>query len=123
MAHRLLFKCSYRSDSVARHWPVALRVRAAQAETRKGLAAPAAVRLGLRANWRQVSTRILSKTTRDAVRNKEWWKRRHTPTQDPGTNKAKNPFPFASRFYAARTLNATGQYRVTLSLRLGRVYN
>ena len=32
------------------------------------------------------------KTIRDAVRNKEWWKRRHTPTRDPSTNKSKNPF-------------------------------
>ena len=32
------------------------------------------------------------KTTRDAVGNKEWWKGRHTPTQDPSTNNAKNPF-------------------------------
>ena len=30
-------KCSYRSDSVTRDWPVALRVRAAQAKTGKGL--------------------------------------------------------------------------------------
>ena len=32
------------------------------------------------------------KTTRDALSNKEWWKRRHTSTQDPSTYKAKNPF-------------------------------
>ena len=37
------------------------------------------------------------KTTQDAVRNKECWKRRHTPTQDPSTNEAKNPFPFQPR--------------------------
>ena len=45
----------------------------------------------------RVSTRILGKTMRDALRNKEWWKRRHTPTQNPSSNKAKDPFPFASR--------------------------
>ena len=32
-----------------------------------------------------VSTRILGKTMRDAVRHKERWKRRRTPTQDPST--------------------------------------
>ena len=34
----------------------------------------------------KVSTRILGETMRDAVRNKERWKRRHTPTQDPSTD-------------------------------------
>ena len=33
-------KCSYRSDRVTRDWPVALRVRAAQTGTRKGLDGP-----------------------------------------------------------------------------------
>ena len=32
-----------------------------------------------------VSTRILARTMRDAVRNKERWKRRRAPTQDPST--------------------------------------
>ena len=35
-----------------------------------------------------VSTRILGKTTRDAVRNKERCKRRRAPTQDPSTHLA-----------------------------------
>ena len=34
------------------------------------------------------STRILGKTTRDAVRNKKGWKRRRAPTQDPSTDLA-----------------------------------
>ena len=33
-----------------------------------------------------VSTRILGKTMRDAVRNKDRWKRRRAPTQDPSTD-------------------------------------
>ena len=37
------------------------------------------------------------KTTRDAVRNEEWWERRHAPTQDPSTNTAKYPLPSAPR--------------------------
>ena len=32
-----------------------------------------------------VSTRILGKSIRDAARNKERWKRRRMPTQDPST--------------------------------------
>ena len=39
-----------------------------------------------RAERAGVSTRILGKPTRDAARNKERWKRRRTPTQDPGTD-------------------------------------
>ena len=36
----------------------------------------------------QVSTRILGKTMRDAVRNTERWKGRRTPAQDPSTGLA-----------------------------------
>ena len=36
----------------------------------------------------EVSTRILGETTRDVVRNKQRWKRRRTPTQDPSTERA-----------------------------------
>ena len=43
-------------------------------------------RLGLRPIQPPVSTRILGKTTRDAVRNKERCKGRRAPTQDPSTN-------------------------------------
>ena len=38
------------------------------------------------AKVRAVSTGILGKTMRDAVRNKERWKRRRAPTQDPSTD-------------------------------------
>ena len=98
---------------------------------------------------------------RDAGRNKERWKRRRSPTQDPSTDLARARQVFggslagyatlgetmmslfrallgdfdvhemtkvdkvlgppgarpAPRSFAARTLNGTGQYRVTLSLR------
>ena len=55
------------------------------------------------------------KAMRDAVRNTEEWTRRRAPTQDPSTNtwRLKIRVPL----FVARTLNATGQSRVTLSLR------
>ena len=40
-----------------------------------------------------VSTRILGKAMRDAVRNKEKWKRRRTPTQYPSTDLHTRGFP------------------------------
>ena len=52
------------------------------------------------------------KTMRDAVRNKERWERRRTPTQDPSTDLADESVSVC----AARTLNVNGQSRVTLSL-------
>ena len=59
------------------------------------------------------------KAMRDAVRNTERWKRRRTPTQDPSTNNWR--LKIRVPLFAARTLNATGQSRVTLSLRQERL--
>ena len=58
-------------------------------------------------------------TMRDAVRNKEWCKRSVlgscTPTQDPSTDLQLEP-PHRLLGLATRTLSATGQTRVNLSL-------
>ena len=53
------------------------------------------------------------KTMREAVRNKERCQGRRTPTRDPSThNQCAAVF---DRLFAARALNATVQFRVTLS--------
>ena len=44
-----------------------------------------------------MSTRILGKTMRDAVRNKERWKRHRTPTQDPSGRDGPRPRPSSPR--------------------------
>ena len=43
------------------------------------------------------STRILGKTMRDAVRNKERWKKHRTPTQDPSGRDGPRPRPSSPR--------------------------
>ena len=89
-------KCSYRSDSVTRDWPVALRARAAQSGTRISL-------------W-----------TRRAMREQQLHGIHvsiHAKFFNCVDATTGNPSIIRVSLFAARTLNATGQSRVTLSLR------
>ena len=75
-------------------WPLApslaLSVESLQEDRRRYTLRGASVLdvLALTALQSAVSTRILGRTMRDAVINKERWERRRTPTQDPSTDVA-----------------------------------